>query len=286
MKKKFLVGDFCFELNYDELITIPENLLRFEVDETRESVYRYNITLVHRLDAIKGNKKAERQDIQIYEEKGFESRLLGIKESREYYALYREVSERAAEVQLKYSQLEGVNFDPFFISLLALEKRMLLYNNLIFHCAYVEHEGEAILFSAPSGGGKSTQAELWNRYRGCRTINGDRALFVKSEMEWNAAGWPICGTSRICLQEKMKIKAVVFLQKGQKNHIVRMAGLNAVQALYSQITVNSWDSNKVNKVFDILVDFMNLVPVFQLTCDISEDAVVCLETILDELKSH
>lgn len=48
---------------------------------------------------------------------------------------------------------------------------------LVLHSAYiVTRGGEGILFSGPSGIGKSTQAALWERFAGARTVNGDRAL--------------------------------------------------------------------------------------------------------------
>ena len=48
---------------------------------------------------------------------------------------------------------------------------------LVLHSAYiVTSAGEAILFSGPSGVGKSTQAALWERCAGARVVNGDRAL--------------------------------------------------------------------------------------------------------------
>ena len=44
---------------------------------------------------------------------------------------------------------------------------------LVLHSAYiVTRTGEGILFSGPSGIGKSTQAALWERFAGARTING------------------------------------------------------------------------------------------------------------------
>lgn len=46
---------------------------------------------------------------------------------------------------------------------------------LVLHSAYiVTRQGEGILFSGPSGIGKSTQAALWQRYGAAQTVNGDR----------------------------------------------------------------------------------------------------------------
>ena len=44
---------------------------------------------------------------------------------------------------------------------LALERPLLHYGRLILHASAVLYHERAILFAAPSGGGKSTQAEIW-----------------------------------------------------------------------------------------------------------------------------
>ena len=45
-------------------------------------------------------------------------------------------------------------------------------DSFILHASYVVRDGKALLFSAPSGTGKSTQAEFWHTRRGCDIING------------------------------------------------------------------------------------------------------------------
>ncbi len=56
----------------------------------------------------------------------------------------------------------------------------LLYRDcLTFHCSYILHQNRAILFAAPSGTGKSTQAALWEKYRGAEIIIGDRGLLFR-----------------------------------------------------------------------------------------------------------
>ena len=77
-----------------------------------------------------------------------------------------------------------------------------------------------ILFSGPSGIGKSTQAGLWTKYRKARVINGDRTLLKKENGRWMSLGWPICGSSEICYNEAYPVKAVIFLGQGndQSDH--------------------------------------------------------------------
>lgn len=98
-------------------------------------------------------------------------------------------------------------FDPVFASLFALERRMLQKDSFILHSAYIRHRGRAILFSAPSGTGKSTQASLWAQYAGAEIINGDRALLQKVQDCWMARGLaglrhvghlPKCGCAAEC----------------------------------------------------------------------------------------
>ena len=44
---------------------------------------------------------------------------------------------------------------------MGLEHLLATQRAVILHSAYIDYKGKAILFSAPSGTGKSTQAELW-----------------------------------------------------------------------------------------------------------------------------
>ena len=68
---------------------------------------------------------------------------------------------------------------------------------LVLHSAYiVTRRGEGILFSGPSGIGKSTQAALWQRYGAAQTVNGDRAL-VRPDTG-TVSGVMYAGTSGIC----------------------------------------------------------------------------------------
>ena len=149
----------------------------------------------------------------------------------------------------------------------------------------MEYQGKGILFSAPSEIGKSTQASLWEKYRGSRTINGDRALLRKIKGKWTACGWPVCGSSEICSLGDTPIYAIVMLKQGEKNQAVPLSPFQAFAQLYPQITINQWNREFVQKAISGIEDLIAQVPVWQLTCDISEEAVNCLENALFQTKA-
>lgn len=281
ISKKFKIGLFAFEIEYTNEITIPNNFLLFE-DSTVISEYKYTIVTNDSLEEPEGNLVAKRKDIAIYRINDLESRLLGIKGQNDYYASYNEIDEKHAKIVLIKNRISDLNIDPVFTSLLALERRMLKYNSLILHCAYLEHHGSAILFSAPSGTGKSTQASLWEKYENGKTINGDRGLLQKIDDEWVVGGWPVCGSSEICNNLTMPIKAIVMLSQDKTNQVTQLKGMKAFQQIYSQITINHWDKKTVNNALNLIEDMINKIPVYHLACDISKDAVECLKNFIQK----
>ena len=160
------------------------------------------------------------------------------------------------------------------------ERRLVRKDQMVLHCAYVEYRGEAILFSAPSETGKTTQAGLWEKYRGSRTVNGDRSLLGKKEGRWIAQGWPVCGTSEVCHNEAIPIKAVIMLSQAKENRAEKLKPGQAFPLLYSQITVNKWNMQDHLHTMDLIDSFLREVPVYHLGCTISEEAVECLAGVM------
>lgn len=279
MNKCFQIGDFCFGVQFQDRMPVPGNFLQFETEQG-EPEYFYRLNLTDKITKPVGEKIAERSDLSVYQTSAGENRLIGLMGVKEPYACYQERSEQTAEVCASISARNILLCDPAFVSLFALERRMIRQESLILHCAYMEHQGKAILFSAPSGTGKSTQAVLWERYRGSHTVNGDRALLKKIDGRWTACGWPVCGSSKECNVINTPVCAIVMLKQGKTNQVERLSLFQAFTLLYSQITINQWNKAFVQQAISEIEDLISQVPVWQLTCDISENAVKCLETAL------
>lgn len=279
MNKTFQIGDFCFSLSCPAALTLPPHFMIFEALDAKPE-YFYRLALTDVLPSPEGIMTAERSDIRIFRQGDREHRLIGVKGRPDFYACYQEISDTSAKIFLKTDTVAELNIDTMFCSILALERRMIQKDALILHCAYVKYREEAILFSAPSETGKTTQANLWEKYRSSETINGDKSLLQCVNGRWMAQGWPVCGTSEVCHNLATPIRAIVMLSQDKSNHAERLTGMAAFSQLYSQITVNSWNRAFVQKNMDLIEQLISQVPVYHLGCTISEDAVNCLDAAL------
>ncbi|MGN0776140.1 MAG: hypothetical protein ACI4MM_05610 [Candidatus Ventricola sp.] len=283
MDRVFVIGDFCFRLICPDSVTPPENFMLFARDAGEPS-YIYTLELSDSFPQPRGRMIAQRPDLAVFEQDGLEMRYIGVAGAPGFYACYREEDARSATILLA-SAATGITWvDPMFLALFAMERRMMNGNALVLHCAYMEREGEAILFSAPSGTGKTTQATLWEKHRGTRVVNGDKALIRCADGAWTANGWPVCGSSQVCHDETMPIRAIVMLSQGKENTIERLAPFAAFSRIYSQVTINFWNRDAQQRAMDLIERLVTQIPVYHLSCTISEEAVACLEDVLRKAK--
>lgn len=104
-----------------------------------------------------------------------------------------------------------------FGNVLSMEKTILPFGGLMLHCALIEYEGRGIVFTAPSQTGKSTQASLWEKHRGARTLNGDRAVLRATEDGIFAYGSPWAGSSDLYIDRRVPLRAVIMLEQAKEN---------------------------------------------------------------------
>ena len=163
-----------------------------------------------------------------------------------------------------------------FVNYFNLEHLFLRNAGLFLHSSHLNVNGRALLFSAPSGTGKSTQADLWAKYAGAEIINGDRSLLRKKDGVWHAYGCPMCGTSGIHKQGNEPIHAIVMLSQGTDNTVKKLTPGEAFQRMYPEITVPKWNRELVLRAMELLDDVMANVPIYAFSCTKDESAVTAL----------
>lgn len=167
------------------------------------------------------------------------------------------------------------DFRPWFY--IHLEELLLENQALILHAASIVYQGQAILFTAPSGTGKTTQTNLWHsNLNDVEDLNGDRTLLQKTENGWYACGFPICGSSGRCEQKAVPIKSVIIVRRGELEEVCELSALQSVMTLYSEITIPNLDQKYPKQAMGLLEDLVRNVPVIQYACTMNNTAFTTL----------
>lgn len=136
---------------------------------------------------------------------------------------------------------------------------------LVLHCAYiVTRAGEAILFSGPSGVGKSTQAALWEQLAGARVVNGDRALVDVGKKTANGIFYS--GTSGISENVTAPVRAIVLLGQSSENRVFIPSPQAAFAGVLSQCAYYEWDVCSAEKMTECVARLVSDVPVLRMDC--------------------
>lgn len=171
------------------------------------------------------------------------------------------------------------------LNLIGLEKILLDNCGFLLHSSFIRYCGRAILFAAPCGTGKSTQASLWEKYMGSETLNGDRAGVRCVDGVWTSFGMPFAGTSGIYRNESAPIAAIVTLAQGPENVIRRLRPMEAIKKLLPECSARRWDQNHMDQLLSLLLDLVQQVPVYRLECRPDQGAVELLHNTVTKEKS-
>lgn len=199
-----------------------------------------------------------------------------------YARVTRDPSERLIRCDYRRGMEKELCYSRNICDLLELETLLLDWGGLLLHASFIRMKnGQGLLFSAPSGTGKSTQAELWERLEGADILNGDRAGLLRENDGWHAWGLPYAGSSGVYRNEGAPLTAIVLLRQAPENRVRRVSIPEAFTGLYPEFTVHRWDVRFVERATDAILSLLGDVPVFLLECRPDGGAVAALKSALE-----
>ena len=205
----------------------------------------------------------------------------GVKER--YYAYTAEV-EKALTIYALEDSLPWAQKIHQLYEEMALPHVLLQKDRMILHASYICHNGRGIIFTAPSGTGKSTQADLWCTHRGAEILNGDRAVVGLHEGIPYVFGFPMSGSSPYCENRSLPLCCVVSLKQGPENIIRRLKGKDALLVLLNGTYADPKYREDMIRNMDVGMRLLS-VPVFELTCRPDLGAVEALEEAIEATAS-
>ena len=123
---------------------------------------------------------------------------------------------------------EGRSIQPFrdeYLETLAVYRQiaeaMPSFGTVLFHGSVIAVDGNAYIFTAKSGTGKSTHARLWRELLGDRAVmvNDDKPLLSVKDGVVYAYGTPWNGKHRLGENICCPVKALAVLHRGEENSI-------------------------------------------------------------------
>ena len=142
------------------------------------------------------------------------------------------------------------------------------------HCSCLKYRGKAIIFTAPSGTGKSTHASLWKEHFGdeVEMINDDKPLVREKEDGFVIYGTPWRGKHGRGANISAPIGAIFFRAQAPENSVEKIDGFTALTLLMQQTVIPS-GKNDTSALLDMLSRLIEHTPMFRLNCNISDEAV-------------
>lgn len=177
---------------------------------------------------------------------------------------------------------ESVIRNGNWLLFMALERMLLPFNRVILHASAVIHEGKAYVFTAPSGTGKSTQADIWHRNLGAEIINGDKVILAVENGTVTAWGSPAAGSSGIYKNISAPVAAVILLEQGDRNEIHLANNSSGYLRLYSGLVKQPGDSGFNQKLLTYIDTIMETTPILSLSCLPNKEAAHCVLDWLQE----
>lgn len=173
------------------------------------------------------------------------------------------------ERELKDQQLERTALQR------KIAEGLFAYDTVLFHGSVIAVDGEAYLFTAKSGTGKSTHTRLW------RELFGERAVMVNDDKPFLRVmddGVMVCGSpwngkhglgNNICVP----LKAICILERGEQNAIRSIPANEAVPMMLQQSN-RPMQAKRLPKYMELIDKLSGKLAFYRLSCTIDPQAAV------------
>ena len=155
-----------------------------------------------------------------------------------------------------------------------LDQKLSPYGVFQFHGSAICLDGEAYVFTAASGTGKSTHTRLW------RETFGDRVWMINDDMPYlrifddcvRAYGTPWDGKHHLSRNGSAPVKAIAWLRRGEENHIERLPKETAFTVVMKEtfrLPDKAWYLRMMGQIKTVL----DRIPFYRLRCNMEPEAV-------------
>lgn len=169
----------------------------------------------------------------------------------------------------------SINASEFSCIYRQIAEQLPFFSRAVCHGAVISYKDNGYMFIAKSGTGKTTHINLWQKYiSGTKVINGDKPIIELKNEKVIAYGTPWSGKERMQNNTSAKLKGICLVRQSKQNSIRKLDKKEALDAIIKQIYMPE-NSQALNLTIGIIDGIISDVPFYELSCDISREAVMC-----------
>ncbi len=167
-----------------------------------------------------------------------------------------------------------------------IAERLSDYSAFVFHGATVVLDGEAYVFTAKSGTGKTTHINLWRKKFGdkVKILNGDKPVIRVIDGVPYAAGTPWRGKEGYGEPGLYRLRGVAILERAKENSAQAITPGDALVTLVSQAYIPKTNALSAKKTLIALSSVIEFVPAIRLRCNMEEDAAEVAYSALNNVQ--
>jgi len=275
--KYYNVNGIKFGLNYQFPDYLDDNIEEYETDECEVNHYIEtkivdSISIPSDLPKIKFNNREvyvddDKERVYIYD-KGFPILMIetDVEFKRSVLSLVKD-TKGSSEMEYVYT---GIMF-----------MELCLYHSIqSLHGSAISYNNQAIIFSGPSGTGKSTHVEYWKELEPLiEIINDDKPLLNLKGDQIMVSGSPWSGKTKVNMNTSLPLHSIVFLEQGTANKIeVLSEDEKAIQIMRN---INRPRQDELwDKVSDIIEYMIQEIPMYKASVKNDIEAAVAVRNKL------
>jgi len=276
------IAEVGIKLDTDKKIDSSQKFKLFEIDKNKFDMLKNKIIfkVTNNNMPIKNKSKVIHEGIESFVQKDYNGNIWFLRSGSTSHLCHIDYNNGDHEIIIDQNNKVIPKTWQLF-EVMNVVKIFAQFNTLILHSSFISYKDKGIIFTGPSGIGKSTQADLWAKYQNSNIINGDRTLLKKSGGKWFGYGFPYSGSSNHCLNQSYEIKLIVALEQGNKNEIKRLSGIEKLKYVYSQTAINKWDKELNITIINLIEELLSDVEVIKLSCLPNEESVEKLKKFIE-----
>jgi len=270
----YLIAGIPLKFTYQYPDYFSDRIRKYQIEDDQPTDYAMEVQTVRAFPLPSGNVSQNlltqtiwRDGDQFYQVVYADATKITVHQMISYSADYCTIHIRLSDsYQAKLPEMEYLVSGMFFFEIALREHRVPI------HASAIEVQKQAVVFSAPSGTGKSTHTGLWKKYLpNIRVINDDKPLLIFEGKNIYVAGTPWSGKTNQSENILVPIKAIVFLHQGKTNVIYPLQ-VNQKMIELMRNVYRPADERLLSELLDYLGVLCENVEMISYHCNISEDA--------------